>query len=186
MDNLPRTRLSVTFLACFAFGTVSSLTCITCKNYGSFFTSPVLNTLDCTNSSNWLEVTCDGGVQFCLKLQGAIYGSLGALPQPNTLDGVQRGCAPPRGSLLNSSEVTRPSGSSFRDSAGCTKGDKYIKAPYRGEFSSSNLAPVYQFNGYYCLCAGERCNGAVAKTGNVALLSIAATAASLLLGRFLV
>ncbi|OQV19911.1 hypothetical protein BV898_06179 [Hypsibius exemplaris] len=90
-SSLERVVYLVVALFCFTFVKVAALTCYQCKNYGNFFVSQELNALDCTNSSNYVEVTCDSASHFCIKLQGTLLTS--------ALNVLERGCAPPAMSI---------------------------------------------------------------------------------------
>ncbi|XP_055349001.1 uncharacterized protein LOC129595892 [Paramacrobiotus metropolitanus] len=135
------------------------LSCMQCKNFDTFLISPQLNLQDCTNASNSLQVDCGDG-QFCVKLSGAIYGSTTAFPQPNTLDGIQRGCANEQ--MI---KYLKPDGAAYGAGGSCQTGDRYIPTPYQSLFQS-NLRPTYKFSGTFCFCRTANCNSAGLSTGS--------------------
>ncbi|XP_055342552.1 uncharacterized protein LOC129591056 [Paramacrobiotus metropolitanus] len=143
-------------------GTVSALKCQQCKNYDSFLVSPQLNTRDCRNSSTTLTVDCPG--KLCVKFVGALYGSASAVPQPNTLDGIQRGCA---SDLVI--QYLKPESAAYGPYGSCQKGVRMVPTPYFSMFGS-NLVPTYTFDGIWCFCAGDNCNAAVSLSRNIWLI----------------
>ncbi|GAU96478.1 hypothetical protein RvY_07916 [Ramazzottius varieornatus] len=160
MDWCPQKIFTFFYLLAGLLKAATSISCRQCKNYSTFFRSPQLNTFECTNSSNWLDVTCDGNTRFCLKLFGAMYGSATASPIPNTLDGIQRGCA-----TVDALRAFGPPGNPNAATAGCWSGDRNVSTSYQQIFDT-NLMPIYRFSGTYCLCAEDSCNAGVSTSAS--------------------